>query len=414
MYLLKNPPAVGEEASWTNLSLQIGDSLDVVCHCKSDLAEHAYRELEHYGISLEHGVYVLIQFECNRIWTACSLIEIAENDLLRDIFDIFSRYFTVHLFTSSGTLYGILILEQNTSNRKFQPAVSNCCRQLMDCHKDTVYHVIISREEFGRHGLFHAMNSLRQGVDYLHFFDRTPYPDICFMDIFQQTALEEMVSYEKVQQLALLCAEEITSEYFDISATVERISLMLRECSSCAMESLHYQMNNFGVLFINQLERSAIVDRGYIQKHNIYHMIMAGETDSVHLMHMKEAFECLYRRAQELRKIYDNQQFRDIRSYVEHNITDAELSVSQLADTFSMNRSQLTKRFRDYFGQSLAEFIHVKRFERALLLLDTYPTRSMEEIAQDAGYYSLSTMYRAFQRHGVGTPAEYRSSRRTH
>lgn len=413
MYLPKNPPADGSEAAWASLSLQIGDSLDIVCYSKSALTDLAHRELEQHGISLENSVYILLRFECSQIWTACSLMEIAANDMIHDIFDILGQCFSVHLFTSNGALYGILMQGRDAAHGDFRPMVSDCCRRLLARCSGVVYHIILSREESGRHGLFHAMNSLRQGLDYLHFFDRTPYPDICFMDIFRQTALEEMVSYEKVRQLALLCAEEMTGEYFDASAAAERISRMLRECSACSMESLHYQMNNFGVLFINQIECSAVVDRGFIQAHDIYSMIMAGDTDSEHLKFMEKALSCLYGRAQELRKIYDNQQFREIRSYIEQNITQADLSVSQLADMFAMNRSQLTKRFRDYFGQSLAEFIHVKRFERALLLIDTYPARRMEEIAQEAGYYSLSTMYRAFQKHGVGTPAEYRNSRKT-
>jgi transcriptional regulator GlxA family with amidase domain len=85
-----------------------------------------------------------------------------------------------------------------------------------------------------------------------------------------------------------------------------------------------------------------------------------------------------------------------------------ELSVSQIADLYGVNRSQLTAQFRAYYGQSLSEFIYTKRLDRAKLLLESHPTWGLEQVAQEAGYCSLSTMYRAFQRSGLGTPASYR------
>lgn len=72
------------------------------------------------------------------------------------------------------------------------------------------------------------------------------------------------------------------------------------------------------------------------------------------------------------------------------------------------NRSQLTAQFRAYYGLSLLEFIQSKRLERACLPIEPHPTRGLEQISREAGYCTLSPMYRAFQKNGLGPPAQYR------
>ena len=105
---------------------------------------------------------------------------------------------------------------------------------------------------------------------------------------------------------------------------------------------------------------------------------------------------------------YNTQHLSQVYHYVKQNISSMDLSVSAIAYQFHVNRSQLTAQFREYYGKSLSEFIQDQRLSHAKLLMLSHPNRSLEDISRDAGYCSLSTMYRAFQKHGLESPAQYR------
>ena len=72
--------------------------------------------------------------------------------------------------------------------------------------------------------------------------------------------------------------------------------------------------------------------------------------------------------------------------------------MNQLAERFSVSPSQLTLRFRRYFGVSLLQYIQAQRLCRAKELIGQHPDWPLREIASAAGYLDISTMYRAFKR----------------
>lgn len=99
--------------------------------------------------------------------------------------------------------------------------------------------------------------------------------------------------------------------------------------------------------------------------------------------------------------------FRCILSYVQTNISDPNLCSSQVADTFHMSSSNLTRLFKKYNHTGFLEYVHHLRVEKACLLLKD-SSRNISDIAQLVGYSNTITMNRAFKSYLNITPSAYR------
>lgn len=408
MYIFPDYPTHQQKSAWIQRSLQIGDCFDVLLHNKSQQCPQAFDTLRKYGIELRDDTYILVQFDSPALWTADLLLTNGSLALIDQIFVIWGNTFTMHLFTSDGCLYALLIFPEPFQGERFMWSVNKCCQRLFSTKEAQDVRVVISQDEQGVQGIFHAANSIRYGLDYLRFFSDTPR--ISFLNLRQQTSLGNVDGFSIYRRLALSLGERLGDDNFRPEAVAQEILQTLREHSSCSIESLHGQMQSFNLIFLNHLLSQSIVDEEFIRREQISRRIMEGDQAQHYLSNLAETLRLLHDRRKELNERYNTDHLSRVRAYTEQHIDSMDLSVSQIADHFGVNRSQLTAQFRAYFGQSLAEFIHNTRLDRAMLLMESHPTRSIEQIARDSGYCSLSTMYRAFQKSGLCSPAQYRQN----
>jgi AraC-like DNA-binding protein len=334
------------------------------------------------------------------------LLQETPNPFIEMVHQIFGSCFRMHLFTSDGALYGLLCFVPPLQGELFQWKITNCCQRLADSDATLSLHLLVSKDEVGQQGIFHAANSLRHGLDYLRFFQESP--QISFLDLSKQTSLGGSTGVDAYRKLAEALAEGMGDAAFQPEQSAREVAERLRAQSACSIESLHQQMQGFSLIFLNYLVEKAVIDKAFLRQHHIDRGIMDGDSQDGYVANLAEIFRKLHQRRQELKAQFNTERLSRISLYVEQNISSMELSVSQIADLYGVNRSQLTAQFRAYYGQSLSEFIYTKRLDRAKLLLESHPTWGLEQVAQEAGYCSLSTMYRAFQRSGLGTPASYR------
>lgn len=85
----------------------------------------------------------------------------------------------------------------------------------------------------------------------------------------------------------------------------------------------------------------------------------------------------------------------DIYAYIEENATDVNMGLTLISREFKLKPRETAESFRQYFGESVNDVMHRSRVRKAKELLLT-TDRSVQEIAEDVGYCSLATMYRAF------------------
>ena len=408
MYIFPDRPAPDQESEWLERSLRIGDCFDVLLHNKAEFCPRVFRTLKDYGIPLEDDVYILVQFDSGVLWTADQILLDRSVSLIDRIFAIWSHVFQMHLFTSDGCLYGLLCFSKPFQGERFTWQVQGCCERLREGNEHRHIRILVSRDEAGQQGIFHAANSLRYGVDYLRFFDEEG--GVVFVDLHKQTALSSDAELAAYQRLSRSLAERFREKDFGSRAAAEEILALMRHSCACSIESLHNRMQSFNLLFLNHLLSHGLVDEAFLRQKMIRSSIMQGDNARRYLENLTTVLSQLHGHYLELQERYDVERLNRVRDYVERHLASMELSVSSVAEHFHVNRSQLTRQFRDYYGQSLAEFIHSSRLDLACLLLETHPGRNMEQIAQEAGYYSLSTMYRAFQKSGLCSPAQYRQN----
>lgn len=84
-----------------------------------------------------------------------------------------------------------------------------------------------------------------------------------------------------------------------------------------------------------------------------------------------------------------------------------DISAAKLADMLGLSVTEFTKRFKQFNGTDLTDFLNQRRISYAEKLL-IYPNVSTTEIATTCGYKSLSTFNRAFRSIKKISPTEYR------
>jgi len=93
--------------------------------------------------------------------------------------------------------------------------------------------------------------------------------------------------------------------------------------------------------------------------------------------------------------------------YLERNIADGSVSISDLSKRVFVSEVQFRKLFRRVTGMSPVRYIQQRRVQRACRLLRE-STASLEEIARDVGFNDAPFFCRVFKSWTKTTPAQYR------
>ncbi len=85
------------------------------------------------------------------------------------------------------------------------------------------------------------------------------------------------------------------------------------------------------------------------------------------------------------------------------------LALDDLAKRLKTNRTYLSTYFSTVIGKSFYDYINELRIlKESIPLMESHPEYTLEYIAQQSGYNSISTFRRAFQKHKNMSPSEYR------
>jgi len=95
-----------------------------------------------------------------------------------------------------------------------------------------------------------------------------------------------------------------------------------------------------------------------------------------------------------------------VRDYVDENFRDPDVTISYIADKFSLTPTYCSKIYREQYNVRLFDYIQQKRLEAAKELMKT--EMSLREIADAAGFSNGLTMSRAFKRYEGTTPNKLR------
>ncbi|MGM0882174.1 MAG: helix-turn-helix domain-containing protein [Bacillota bacterium] len=119
-------------------------------------------------------------------------------------------------------------------------------------------------------------------------------------------------------------------------------------------------------------------------------------------------FEMMSEKMQSQRDSHSNKALIiEIRSYIEENYANSELSLDYLSAKFQLNAKYLSKMFKEEFGENFVDFLIGLRINNAKqMLLETQ--KSMQAISNEVGYYNYNSFNRAFKNVVGLSPRDFR------
>lgn len=95
-----------------------------------------------------------------------------------------------------------------------------------------------------------------------------------------------------------------------------------------------------------------------------------------------------------------------VKAYIQDNYNNPNLSISYIADRFSMTPSHVGSRFRKEVGVGILDYIHMLRLEECKKLL--LQGKTIKYCADTVGYSDIKTLQRAFKRYEGMAPGQFR------
>ena len=91
----------------------------------------------------------------------------------------------------------------------------------------------------------------------------------------------------------------------------------------------------------------------------------------------------------------------------ERLFTRSELTREELAARLGTNRTKLGSAIKETYNQSYSEYITSLRLNEAVALLDKQRDMDMQLVAENSGYGTYSSFYRAFLKQYGVKPTDY-------
>ena len=98
---------------------------------------------------------------------------------------------------------------------------------------------------------------------------------------------------------------------------------------------------------------------------------------------------------------------KNVISYIQLKYSEP-IKIEGIASALGLNRSHLTRLFKEATGYSLQDYLLTYRMKMAVKLLSD-KSLSVAEIAANVGYTDTFTFSKAFKRHFGKSPSDYRT-----
>ncbi|MCZ8514999.1 helix-turn-helix domain-containing protein [Paenibacillus filicis] len=97
----------------------------------------------------------------------------------------------------------------------------------------------------------------------------------------------------------------------------------------------------------------------------------------------------------------------DIRTYIEENFADSNLSLDHISERFGLNPKTVSRVFKEEIGEKFVDFLIKLRMEHARCLI-VQTELPIQDIAQQVGYSNAISFLRVFKKYTGVTPGIYR------
>lgn len=96
-----------------------------------------------------------------------------------------------------------------------------------------------------------------------------------------------------------------------------------------------------------------------------------------------------------------------IKQYIDKHYANPDLSLTVIADHFSITHVYLSTYFKKNVGTNLNNYMHMIRIQEAIRLIQSHPSMTMKDIAERVGYTNAGTFIRHFKKISGTTPTQH-------
>lgn len=390
---------------------EVTRNLELLVSNRDDLADYAFHQLQRCGIDLSGKVLYLAMFKVrNTDGALLNRLEAIKKEILFDAGQLFSTQFQVYRFSYNSIDVTLLTQPKSddhqaqcTQNAAF---IEHMSHYLIGKYAQYQFQVLVSGETEHCGELTYCCGALYHATEFSYFL--TEPPDFAVVDFKKQSlsyTTETLFAYRK---LCLKLIQLILADQLDAHRSAVEICETVLDQTEYSANALHGHMILFATCFLERLLSDNVVDHMYLAEENILNELRMGNNEVNYTSNLERILKKINGRHKYIAHSISSERMKQVRQYVEDNISDVNLSVMKISEHFSINRGTLTEEFKRYFGSYLSTYISQQRLEFAQRLIDLYPALPVQKVAEQAGYSDISTMYRTFKRNGFPTPSSMR------
>lgn len=387
--------------------------LEMLLSSRDDVSAYAYAQLEQMGVSLSDGILYLLRFSIldTESDTLSALVE-RETEIMENAARMLSVQFRVYCLSQKGQRIMLLHHPHTTlaeSGKADSDFVMHMSSHLCERYQQYQLQIFSSMPTESCGTLTYHAGALNNAVQYSGFL--TDPPSFTYIDFEKQNSTYTLELLDEFRAMVLKTIQLIRAGQLDAPRSAREICALVMSRTEYSTTALHRHMDMFSVCLMERLISDMIVDRAFLSEKNLFNELMMGNNQENYTRNLERILTMISQRHRYISHSISSERMKQIRQYVEDHISEVNLSVTQIAEHFAINRGTLTENFSQYFGCYLSSYISQQRLAYAQQLIDLFPELSIREVAQKAGYAELSTMYRTFQRHGLPTPKSIRKNK---
>lgn len=386
-------------------SLELGALFSVVMSVGPEYCSSAFAKLLDMGVNLdEESGYVAIHVAANTVFDESDKAHIdilsSFGSALRDIEDC-------HILTYGGRVFAIIRRPgKENEHDVFIPELKARMEGFLQNASGRGVRVIIAGMSYCRHAVRHCAFQCVSRNEFHDFLASPPNlvtlnHDLSMLSMFGR-------DLDQYQQLCNKMVVLVRSDGFSPSAVARELAAgVIKSCSENIIP-VQTHIHMLALIMTRTVVDSGLADSEFARDLMDDKKLLSGHTEGEMIRLAEEYFTELRRQHLVMSHNLVADRMRQIKEYVENNITAYDMSVTSISDMFGVNRSLLTSQFKRHYGMSLSKYIQSCRVDKAKRLMEENPGRSMDYISRAAGYSSLSTMYRSFKKQDGIAPGSYR------
>lgn len=137
---------------------------------------------------------------------------------------------------------------------------------------------------------------------------------------------------------------------------------------------------------------------------------IVGESRNHEVLKSMDVFKKIIKSVQETSK-GEQKTFADkLIKYVNENYSDANLSLIDIAEYFSLSPAYISRIFKDFTGRNFKDLLSLERIKKSKVILNKNPNVKVYKLGTEVGFNSTNTFLRTFKKYTGISPGKYAKS----